>query len=350
MKYKRAVWAFLISMALFVGINYLIWEAVTEDLLTRKNSVGGDLARMGYACGFKLPRKNSDDLPLRHLEMEQFRGQKIDVLTIGDSFSNGGGGGKNRHYQDYLASLNGFTVLNTRPYKFRDSLVALSALCNDGTLDRLKPRIVLIASSQKFCIEDFAKRIDFELGARPENRQPFSRKDDANRLPDVGFINNGNFKFLLYNLLYLFSDHAVAGKACVREMKESLFSVRNGDKLLFLREDVQRIPHATPGSIGLMNRNMNTLAAKLEARGISLYFMPCVDKYNLYSTFIKDNPYPRSVFFEELRKLPKKYTLIDTKALLAAELAKGEKDIFYSDDTHWSWKASKKIFETVRFR
>jgi hypothetical protein len=337
-------------MVLFVGINYLIWEAVTEDLLTMNNSVGGDLARMGYVRSFKFPRKNYDDLPLRHIEMEQFSGQKVDVLTIGDSFSNGHGGGRNRYYQDYLASLNGFTVLNIRPFKDRDSITSVSVLCNDGTLDRLKPRVVLIESSQKFCIEDFARKIDFNLGVIRENRDIYSLASDTDRLPAVSFINNGNFKYLLYNLLYLFSDHAFVGKACIRELKTSLFSVKNGDKLLFYTEDVKRIAYADSGSIGLMNRNLNTLAEKLASKGMKLYFMPCVDKYNLYSEFIKVNPYPNSTFFEELRKLPKKYNLIDTKAILAEELARGEMDIFYPDDSHWSWKASKKIFETVRFR
>lgn len=77
--------------------------------------------------------------------------------------------------------------------------------------------------------------------------------------------------------------------------------------------------------------------------------MPCVDKYNLYSNYIINNPYPRSIFFEELRKLPKRYHLIDTKAILTEEVRKGEKDVFYADDTHWSWKASKKVFETIKF-
>jgi len=77
--------------------------------------------------------------------------------------------------------------------------------------------------------------------------------------------------------------------------------------------------------------------------------MPSVDKYNLYSRFIVDNPYPDSRFFEELRKLPKRYVFIDTKKLLLGELERGEKDLFYPDDTHWSWKAPKRIFSEIRF-
>jgi hypothetical protein len=282
--------------------------------------------------------------------MDEYKGQKVDVITIGDSFSNGGGGGKNRYYQDYLASLNGLTVLNIHPYKERDSITTASVLCNDGTIDRLKPKVVLIESSQKFCIEDFARQIDFNLNVLGGKQDLYGHKDAVNRQPTVRFINNGNFKFLLYKLLYHFSDHAFVGKVCIRELTTCLFSVKNGNKLLFLREDVKRISGVDNGSIRLMNRNLNTLAEKLDPKGIKLYFMPCVDKYTLYCDYIRKNPYPKSTFFEELRKLPKRYNLIDTKAILVEELKKGEKDIFYADDTHWSWKASEKIFEGISFR
>jgi hypothetical protein len=40
---------------------------------------------------------------------------------------------------------------------------------------------------------------------------------------------------------------------------------------------------------------------------------------------------------------------IDTKTLLREELERGEKDIFYADDTHSSWKASVKIVDNIEF-
>jgi hypothetical protein len=59
--------------------------------------------------------------------------------------------------------------------------------------------------------------------------------------------------------------------------------------------------------------------------------------------------FPESAFFELLRPLPKRYMFIDTKAMLREELERGERDIYYADDTHSSWKASRKIFSTIRF-
>jgi len=101
--------------------------------------------------------------------------------------------------------------------------------------------------------------------------------------------------------------------------------------------------------IDKLNNNLNALSKILKKKNIKLYFMPAVDKYNLYSKYIVNNTYPQSIFFEELRKLPKEYTFIDTKTILLEELKKGVKDIYHSDDTHWSYKASEAIFKKVKF-
>jgi hypothetical protein len=73
--------------------------------------------------------------------------------------------------------------------------------------------------------------------------------------------------------------------------------------------------------------------------------MPAVNKYDLYSDYISDNRQPNDPFFGTIRPLEKNYLFVDTKDILEKELIKGELDIFYSDDTHWSFKASKAIVQ-----
>ena len=98
-----------------------------------------------------------------------------------------------------------------------------------------------------------------------------------------------------------------------------------------------------------INSNLNQLALLLQQRGIKLYFMPVVDKYELYADYILGNRYGRSDFFEQMRTQNKKYSFIDTKYLLGDLLRNGVKDVYYVDDTHWSWKASNAIFTSVKF-
>jgi hypothetical protein len=348
--YKKFFIYIVVLLLVFVLFNALIWKKFTENMLSGKKYQGGDLARMGYIHDSKDLRKNVCDLPVRHLELSEYAGQKIDVLTMGDSFSNGGAGGRNRYYQDYIATLNNFTVLNLVPYKAIDNISALSIYANNGYLDKIKPKYIILESSEKICIENLTHTVDFATAIPITEMDKQKRLEYNGTLPEVSLINEGNFKFLLYTVLYNFSDHAFLSKVYMKELTRPFFSVDNANKLLFLRDDIRRIPLATEKSVKVLNDNINTLADKLRAKGIKLYFMLCVDKYDMYSDYIVHNHYPASTLFGQLRKLPKRYEFIDSKAILGEELKKGEKDIFYADDTHWTWKASQKIFETVRFQ
>jgi hypothetical protein len=348
----------LAFLTLFVLGNLLIWKCRTEKLLTNRYT-GGDLARTGYVLDSKELRKTSFDLPRRHLEMHEYRGQKIDVLTIGDSFSFGGGEGRNNYYQDYIASIQNLAVLNVAPYPTDDLFVGfspistLAILCNSGYLDRIKPRFVLIQSVERYCLVRFAKTLDLRRSDSLTNVAAFYAKEDyasgLYRLPEVGFLNQGNLRYVYASWVYRFTDN-LGKRVYLRNLDRPFFTVVNDRKLLFLGEDIRNTAFANRHTVSTLNDTFNRVADMLAKKGIKLYFMPVVDKYNLYSEHIVDNPYPKSTFFEELRKLPKRYTLIDTKEILLGEVRRGEKDVFYADDTHWSFKASRKVFETVRFK
>ena len=82
--------------------------------------------------------------------------------------------------------------------------------------------------------------------------------------------------------------------------------------------------------------------------------MLCVDKYDLYYPYIKDRRgRTENNLFEEFRNVPdKNYIFIDTKKILREALERGEKDLYWLSDTHWSWRGmsivSEKIFEAIK--
>lgn len=94
--------------------------------------------------------------------------------------------------------------------------------------------------------------------------------------------------------------------------------------------------------------NFNHLSDKLKNINIELFLMPAVDKYDLYYPFIKNNYFNENDLFKYLRNVNKNYYLIDTKKILEEELLKNEVDIFYADDTHWSYKASEAIANNLK--
>ena len=97
----------------------------------------------------------------------------------------------------------------------------------------------------------------------------------------------------------------------------------------------------------MMNDNLNILASLLKKRGITLIFMPVVDKYNLYADCISNNDLPISTFFEKFRQQKKSYRFIDTKEILHASVKKGMKDVYHPDDTHWSQMGSAEIVKKL---
>jgi hypothetical protein len=340
----------------FVLLNLVIWKGWTEVLISPLYE-GGDLARLGFVPGVKKIRKTYDDLPARHLEMKEYRGEKIDMITVGDSFSIGGGEGRNKYYQDYIASINGMTVLNIPTYKFETMVASampvstLIALYHAGWLDRIKPRYVLVESVERYSISRLVTNFDLNIQVPSAEMEHYYRTTSFGGVlnQDVSFINEANFKFLYYSLMYQFSEHAFRRLVVKTKLTKPMFSGKRGDLLLFHCDDIQKSHLATPQKIRIANDNLNTLARLLRPKGITLIFMPVVDKLNLYRPFFKNDSYPRSVFFEELRKLPKDYMLIDTKAILYKAIEEGELDLFHQDDTHWTWKASQRIFSSVRF-
>jgi hypothetical protein len=356
--YKGFVLLVVLSFALFLVVNYLIWTFFTKGLVMAEEQTR-DLVRLSYLVKIAQERRTWSDLPKRHIEIGSFKGGRVDMVTVGDSFSVGAGGGKNNYYQDYIATFNDFVVLNIPPFsdKNRVGLLTpvntLAILYNSGYLDRIKPRYVLLESAERYIPERFINNFDFKENMPLDKLITFISTRDLvksdNKRDDHSFINTGNMKFIYNNIKDLFPVKRINNKIYKMVLKHDVFSGNYGDRLYYSFEENSYRHYFTKDSICKVNDNLNFIAGKLAEKNIKLVFMPIVDRSNLYYEFAVA-PRKPSIFFEELRPLPKKYQLIDTKEILIQEVRRGEKDIYYIDDTHWSWKAPEKIFNSIRFK
>ncbi|HJV65056.1 MAG TPA: hypothetical protein VJ550_04930 [Geomonas sp.] len=351
-KYKVFARRLALLLAGYFLFNLIAWQLFTGPLVSSPQ-LGGDLRRMGYISSSKVSRKEEVDLPRKHVEREEYKGGPVDVVTIGDSFSNGGGHGHNPYYQDYIASCSGVNVLNIPEYKKIDKVSTVSLLNNNGYLDRIRPKAVVIECAVKGCLIDLPERYDFdktvseqELSHQPVVDFHLAPVNDHS-LVKLTFFSEANWKLIRNRIFYRFSDHAYWSPVYRAKLKQPLFSVKEADTLLFYEADVKNRKAINPQNLAKLNDGLNQLADRLSQKGIELYFMPCVDKYDLYRDYLVRPKYDENPFFDELRSLPKRYRLIDTKAILKQELDKGVKDIYFADDTHWNWKASEAIFSRV---
>lgn len=347
MKEKKYLYIFTLLIVLFIGFHFVTWNYFTKELFTYKDNMNvGDLGRMSYLTKSLTLRKNEQNLQLKHIQYTDTI--EIDVLTIGDSFSNGGSGGTNKYYQDYIATTQNLKVMNIQASN-KGFIETVLILDSNGILDKLNPKTIILQAVERYSISRYSKVIDWDIDSKNYSTSFLDRKDGRSK-SKPSFINNLNYNALLYSLLYEYDDNAVFSKTYISHLTKNLFSCEDKDKLLFYFEDLKNISQSNNKSIALLNSNLNRLQNILNSKNIKLYFMPSVDKYNLYSKYISNNQYKQSRFFEMLRPLKKDYNFIDTKMILEKMLDNNISDVYYSDDTHWSYKASKEIFNKIKLK
>ena len=349
-KYKKYSLWFIGLVGIVVLFHLIIWNTITKHIFPKDHDIG-DLGRMSYKLDSLLPRKNINTLNKKHFNFDEWDGKSVDILTIGDSFSNGSGGGKNTYYQDYLSSNYSLNILNIQNIKPANNyLETIYMLNNSHLLDKIKPKIIIVESTEsevlnRFSIDIINKNINMN---QKDLINLLKRNKYKTKKVNIDIINNLNFNALKYTLLFNYDDNAYGSNCYISKLNKNLFSSKDSKSLLFYKQTIPYNKSITKESINKLNENLNDLATMLKDKGIKLYFMPAVDKFNLYSKYIVNNVYPKNTFFEHIRYMKKEYKFIDTKSILEREIDKGVKDIFYPDDTHWSYKASEAISKSLQ--
>lgn len=342
-KYVNLFFKIVIAFSIF---HLIIWNLYTKYIFAPKeNHYVGDAGRMSYQVDSLYPRENINTLPKHHINFNPNE-KNVDVLTIGDSFSNGIVQGKNPYYQDYIATIHNSKVMNIQNPTdgFFQTILKLDKL---GVLDNIGVKHIIIELVER-SITSFASNIDFNPSVTEDYLSTIAAPKFQRSFDHI-FINRLNYNALIYNILYDYDSKAYFSKIRKFKLDNDYFSVKDSDILLSYEEDIKKIKDINLDIVERINNNFNTIQKILKKKNIKLYFMPAVDKYNLYSDFVIDNKFPKSTFFELIRLMKKDYVFIDTKAILLSEIKNGKKDVYYSDDTHWSYKASEKIVNSIVF-
>jgi len=368
-KPKQVVFVIIFILFIFSSFHTVTWFLYTKQILSPKPSIGiGDLARLTCETSSLNKREWIYNLPKQHTQTKDWKGESVDIITIGDSFSRGGGGGTNGFYQDYIESIYNKHVLNILPpnetINYIEMVVAMS---KNGMLDELKPKIIIIESIERLAVTRFAidinwsfninknKLLDYHFSnTNNSSIEKFNEKNKYQYLKhkkkNISIINKRNYDCLLNPLYYTFSKYPLDrnNAAYKLNLKKKMFSVKADNKLLITSSDIFSLHLSTDKNIKLMNNNLNQLSNILRKKNITLMFMPVVDKYNIYTPYIINNPFPKSIFFETFDTLDKQYYFINTKKILSKIINK-KIDVFFADDTHWNNIASEAIINDIPF-
>jgi len=334
---------------MFYLINLVFWHGVVGKIFFSKNG-HGDLGRLGSFYTTEAITKQMR-YNTKHVEFEEYLhsgiAEHFDIITIGDSFSNGRGGA---YYQDYLTEQYGKTVLNVKTGSY-NAVQMLYLLDDLGYLDEIKPQTVILESVERGMQDRFG---NVEVGTLSISREAFiksqltgnktetdSMTDKGKLLPDI--MLDANIRFIKNHFFALHHFGKLSNSVYITQLNRDEFTNSGQENmLLFLNDDLWYLEKQT--NYKKINENLNLAADALAKKKISMIFMTAVDKYDLYYPYITDHQGTQeNPFFIEFEKLPKDYIFIDTKQILRGLLADGEKDVYWSDDTHWSWKAQQVV-------
>jgi len=353
--------------------NAFVWHFYTQQWFTSSSVHVGDLSRLGYMPDAAHPRKTLVDLPITHKETTNFNlDEKAEIVVIGDSFASGVAGGKNPSFTDYIASQYNKTVLNIGELPSTSNYIeTVALLANSGFFKAIGTKIVIIESTQRQLARRFAVLINFDKNESLEsiikiyginqklldynnshmpisNLQNNSDDNAAIKHNKITFINNGNFKFAINKIIYLFSDSSPLTNVVIKDLNQSLFSTHMDKKLLNFQRDIYMKDIQDVNNVQKINANLNQLSRILKKENIILAFMPVASKYIIYEPYIINNNLPKDNFFSILNSQSREYALIDTKKILDREMP--IKDLYYGDDTHWSYIASDIVISSQEFK
>ena len=260
----------------------------------------GDLGQLGY---FYID-KSCNTLDIKLLEnrtdtyCDTIQG-KYEIMTIGDSFSQQGITG----YQNYLAMELGERILNYpdpggREYSPEE--ISLYLLKN-GVFAKLGCKIVIIETVERSFVQ---RMLDIKNIENLESGNDVLTKGVPEKKKDCLMET---FKYIKY---YLYKSKRPVKEA---QLRTDCFSVSPHN--CFLEE------------------------------GIGLYYIIAPDKYDVYQSYIVNNPYPPKTVVEQLEEngVGQLEWFINPRAKFRKMIDDGVEDIYHIDDTHWTYKASESV-------
>jgi len=351
--FKKYVKLILISLVIFLSYHVIVWTFYTSRIYNlEKNNYVGDLGRMSYLVNSLDHRIHNVDLKKRHYYKDNYQNQEIDIVTLGDSFFNGGAGGKNAYIQDYLATQTNLNILNVLSFDSQQSPIKLiENMIDVGWFKKYKPKYLILETVEKSLPGKFNLKKELKIGTLKELERKIQSPGQSlfTYVPQVKIINTANYKLPYFNLMYNFKEKAQRSVYKL-SLNDDYFSVKDSDSLLCYNEEIEHIEYFTDQKLDEINDKINLLSKKLKEQNVELIFLVAVDKYDLYYDKIINNKYKKQTFFERFEKLNKDYIFINTKKVLKPLIDNKVLDVFYADDTHWSYKANEAVSSYIKDR
>ena len=326
------VWLFFVGMAVYLWIT---------------NDNSGDLMRLGL---INSGPEYTDSIRSGLLPDVYYSGQEsdsllrqdtCDVLVIGDSFSHGGGVGKQGDYVNYLAHESGRKVVVFTPESptLSSPMQIAYDVLNLGCIDSTHVKNLVVQEVERYLVDRHSGFVTthtsfprVERKQQPSSPAPKSAPSPLLRVKD----------FLFYHLLGanpIFTVH----------LSRPVFGGMQPDELYFYREDVELGFDVAPERRERIIDCYRHVIDAARQRGVNLILLIASDKYDLYQDYIIDNPYPPKTLNEDLQQWMASDLdhFVFSKQVLLPYVEQGVKDVYLFNDTHWSPSSSRLIADEI---
>lgn len=355
MSQKKFFCIIITGIFTFVFFNFFLWHSTTSTLFH-----AGDLSRLGYYATSAPAIPLSPNYTNKHIEfinyIDENSSDEFDILTIGDSCFNGWGGA---YFQDYLTDTYDYKIINAPIINAKnfDHINVLKQLEISGYIKKINPKYIilgimersLVASAlpENIQIWDLNKPIpafDTYLSALKNSyrgQTGLLEKNDALFPPHMIKANLGLIDSLLWRKAY---PNMVSEDVCIANLNIDAFSNSNQERILLYYHDDLNYVNLHP-DYSLLNNKFNLLADHYKQMGIQLIILIITNKSEVYFPYwIDQQNLPENQIFNELSKLPQNYIYFPTKDIMRKAIAEDNaKDLYWVDDTHWSYVAHKYV-------
>ena len=311
-------------------------------------NISGDISRLAL---LPFGHEYEDHLAKRMLketlyptieETDTLRHLHVQVLNIGDSFSALGNGS----HQNYLCH-KGLSLINTERGLYTSPIQYAYNIMDKGIIDSTNVQTLIVQIAER----DFEKYIEsFDVDkidmVEEEETSEGSGQDDhrwslAGRQEPNSWTLTRARDWVMYRI-------GRGNPIYTSRLDKDYFSSKEPDLLYFYSYDITNGLSIHPKNDEKVVEVFNTLCAKAEEKGLYLILMVAIDKYDLYQRHIVDNPYPAKTINEDIERiLGQSPHLLLTKHILLPMVDKGEQDVFRFNDTHWSYKASEVLADSL---
>ena len=277
------VFLLLFGLVLYVTL-YISPRADTGDL--------GNLALIPFWSEYgQMIRQHEikDTLFMKVNKTEDLRNIHVNVLTVGDSFSQQEHAG----YQNYMPG-EGLTVANCKRSLYDSPIQYAYNIMDWGVVDSTNIDVMVVEVGER----DFAIRIDNFGVDKVEVPEPEKPSDN-----DTVETNRNEWSLLRARdfVLYRFANRS---PVYVVDLKQDFFESPEPRKLYFYCADIINGMTIEESIRPKVKEVFDLLTRMAHERGFALVFMLPVDKYDLYQDYIVDNPYayPKRIN-EDVREL-----------------------------------------------